>query len=185
MTKNPEDYADKKSQPHVQVALQMKAKGQSIRIHDTIPYVICEGNTDLIASRAHHPDEVKKPNSELKIGEPFRLFFNNLIFPDYVWYLTNQVHPPVARLIQPIEETDAARIAECLGLDSKKYHSVVAADVTAFDEQMFTLESQISDAERFKDVRKWNPKCIHCKERNDFTGLIRQEVFTFDLVFIY
>ena len=86
------------------------------------------------------------------------------------------MHPPVARLIQPIEETDAARIAECLGLDSKKYHSVVAADATAYDEQMYTLDSQISDAERFKDVRKWNPKCIHCKERHDFEALIRIEV---------
>lgn len=68
LTKNPEDYSDKASQPHVQVALALKAKGQSFRIGDTIPYVICEGSSDLIASRAHHPDMVKKENSLLKIG---------------------------------------------------------------------------------------------------------------------
>ena len=30
-------------------------------------------------------------------------------------YLTNQILPPVARLVAPIEETDAGRIANCLG----------------------------------------------------------------------
>lgn len=34
-----------------------------------------------------------------------------------------QVHPLVARLCGPLEGTDHARLAECLGLDSAKYHS--------------------------------------------------------------
>lgn len=47
LTKNPEDYPDKKSQPHVQVALRMKALGKSVRALDTIPYVIClDGTTN-------------------------------------------------------------------------------------------------------------------------------------------
>src|SRR5262245_34089120 len=41
LAKNPEDYADARSQPHVQVALRMKQKGQGIRAGDTVPYVIC------------------------------------------------------------------------------------------------------------------------------------------------
>jgi hypothetical protein len=73
LTKNPEDYADKNTQPHVQVALRMKKMGMSIKTNDTIPYVICvadEGtvNANLIASRARHPEEVKKEGSTLKIG---------------------------------------------------------------------------------------------------------------------
>ena len=45
LTKNPEDYPDKKSLPHVQVALKMKALGKSVRALDTIPYVICVDGT--------------------------------------------------------------------------------------------------------------------------------------------
>ncbi|KAG6329610.1 hypothetical protein ID866_9478, partial [Astraeus odoratus] len=39
--KNPEDYPDAKSQPHVQVALRIKAKGGSAKAGDVIPYVFC------------------------------------------------------------------------------------------------------------------------------------------------
>jgi DNA polymerase alpha subunit A len=51
----------------------MKKLGMSIKTNDTIPYVICvadEGtaNANLIASRARHPDEVKKDGSTMKIG---------------------------------------------------------------------------------------------------------------------
>lgn len=43
LTKRPEDYADSKSLPHVQVALRMKQKGlKALRQGDTVPYVICE-----------------------------------------------------------------------------------------------------------------------------------------------
>ena len=43
LTKAPEDYPDKKSQPHVQVALRINEKGgKLVRAGDTVPYVICE-----------------------------------------------------------------------------------------------------------------------------------------------
>lgn len=43
LAKAPEDYSDKKSQPHVQVALRINEKGgKLIRAGDTVPYVICE-----------------------------------------------------------------------------------------------------------------------------------------------
>lgn len=39
-----------------------------------------------------------------------------LIFsPDYEYYLSQQILPPVDRLCDPIEGTDKARLAECLG----------------------------------------------------------------------
>ncbi len=68
MTKKPEDYADKDSQPHVQVALRMKSQGLASKVGDTIPYVICEGTSNLIGKRAYHIDELTKEGSELKIG---------------------------------------------------------------------------------------------------------------------
>ena len=44
----------------------------------------------------------------------FCLFYLNLEL-DKHYYLSNQVHPVVSRLCDPIEGTDAAFIASCLG----------------------------------------------------------------------
>lgn len=72
--KNPQDYPDAKSQPHVQVALRLQAKGQSVKAGDVVPYVFCMGPDGITAKsakadRAHHPDELRKPGNTLKIGQ--------------------------------------------------------------------------------------------------------------------
>jgi DNA polymerase alpha subunit A len=72
--KAPEDYPDAKSQPHVQVALRMKAKGGNARAGDVMPYIFCLGETDETsktaqAERARHPDELRRAESNAKIGE--------------------------------------------------------------------------------------------------------------------
>jgi DNA polymerase alpha subunit A len=71
--KNPEDYPDKKSQPHVQVALRMNAKGSSAKAGDVIPYIFCLGSDGKSsrtaqADKAFHPDEFRRADSGLKIG---------------------------------------------------------------------------------------------------------------------
>lgn len=71
--KNPEDYPDAKTQPHVQVALRMKARGASPRAGDVIPYIFCIGpagetSKTANADRAKHPEEVRKPEHGFKIG---------------------------------------------------------------------------------------------------------------------
>ncbi len=71
-----------------------------------------------MAERAYHPDVIAKAGGALGI--------------DYEWYLSNQVLPPVARLCDPIEETNPARLAECFGLDPKKYHSVIHEEYVLF-----------------------------------------------------
>lgn len=162
LTKNVKDYNDAKVQPHVQVALRMEARGQTARVGDTIPYVICipkDGSKDgSIALRAYHPDEVMKEDSGLAI--------------DYEWYLQNQIVGPVQRLCDPIEGTDSGRIADCLGLDSSRYRQAQSYQELDQDE-VKTLDSQISDEERFKDVDRWMPKCLHCRQTSEFE-LIRQ-----------
>lgn len=50
--------------------------------------------------RAYHVEELQS-NPALTIDKNF--------------YLAQQIHPVVSRLCDPIEGTDAARIAECLG----------------------------------------------------------------------
>jgi DNA polymerase alpha subunit A len=72
--KNPQDYPDAKSLPHVQVALRQKQRGQDVKAGDVVPYVFCLGEDGIgstrtaQADRAHHPDELRRPDSNLKIG---------------------------------------------------------------------------------------------------------------------
>lgn len=43
LTKNPEDYADKKNQPHVLVAERLNTRGgKRIKQGDTVSYIICD-----------------------------------------------------------------------------------------------------------------------------------------------
>lgn len=82
-------------------------KNKRYKRGDMVSYVICEDGTENNPmQRAYHLDELKT-ESKLKI--------------DKVYYLANQIHPVVSRLLKPIEGTDSARIAECLGLDPAKY----------------------------------------------------------------
>ncbi|RUP49347.1 DNA polymerase alpha zinc finger-domain-containing protein, partial [Jimgerdemannia flammicorona] len=164
LNKSPEDYADAKSQPHVQVALRMKQRGVSVRAGDTVPYVICtaegvaDGTKTGFAERAYHPDDLKREGSTLT--------------PE--WYLGQQVHPPIGRLCAPIEGTDSARIADCLGLDSSRYHAASSSGLAA-SEEMYTLDSLITDEERFRDVDHFKARCRLCQQSGKFEGLIRGE----------
>lgn len=167
LTKRPQDYADAKNQPHVQVALRMLEGGHNVKNGDTVPYVICKvdeetsGDKKGSALRAYHPDDVIKDNMQL----------------DIEWYLHQQVHPPLTRLCSPIEGTDPARLAEYLGLDTKRYNfSSVNHGENEDDSEFATLDSQISDAERFKDAERLLLNCTHCGEKNiRYEGIIRQK----------
>ncbi|XP_029822681.2 DNA polymerase alpha catalytic subunit [Ixodes scapularis] len=108
LTKNPEDYPDKKNLSHVQVALRLNSKrGKKLKQGDTVTYVICnDGSSQTATQRAYHPEELKG-NDSLSI--------------DKQYYLAQQIHPVVARICAPIDGTDAAMIAEVLGLNPAHY----------------------------------------------------------------
>uniref|UniRef100_A0A158PAC3 DNA polymerase n=1 Tax=Angiostrongylus cantonensis TaxID=6313 RepID=A0A158PAC3_ANGCA len=114
LTRNPKDYHDIKSQPHAAVAMRLNETGKfSLRQGDIVEYIICEdGTTNSAMQRAYHRTEIDS-NSNLKI--------------DLSYYLAQQVHPIVSRLCAPIEETDAVRIADALGMDSTSYRRSAAA----------------------------------------------------------
>ncbi|GAA5897364.1 hypothetical protein JCM5296_004143 [Sporobolomyces johnsonii] len=156
--KNPEDYPDAQSLPHVQVALKMKAKGQSAKAGDVIPYIFCiapngETTKTAQAANAHHPDDVRRQGSTLKI--------------DFEVYVSTQVLPPIERLCEHIEGTEKARLAECLGLDVARYRSSVDVPEREFK----TLQSQISDAQRFADAEPFRVRCRSCGTVAIFDGL--------------
>lgn len=152
------------------VALKMKEKGLSIRHGDTIPYIICcpqsmensltngngsignHHNHGLIADRAHHPDDLRK--------DPTLLI-------DIDWYMTQQIHPPISRLCEYIEELSSAKLASYLGLDSRKYHQIRKMDLDDEDGINSTIPSYLrmlkSDEELYKNNKRLSIQCPECK----------------------
>ncbi len=143
LTKNPSDYADKKALPHVQVAIRMnsRAGAKKFKAGDTVEYVICDDGSNLAATqRAFHVDEVKERTADLKV--------------DVQYYLTQQLHPVVSRLCEPLDGTDSARIAQCLGLDPEQYRRAMnnAENVSAEEESAMREEDRFRQCEKFKVI---------------------------------
>lgn len=66
----------------------------------TLNVKLQDGSNNASSQRAYHVNELKS-NDKLKV--------------DVKYYLSQQIHPVVSRLCDPIDGTDAALIAECLG----------------------------------------------------------------------
>lgn len=98
--------------------------------------------------RAYHVDELKKADN-LKV--------------DIKYYLAQQIHPVVSRLCDPIEGTDAARIAECLGLDPTSYRRQLQRAEEGDD--LGLGEKTVLDAQdRFRDCEKFKFTCRKCTQ---------------------
>jgi len=107
---------------------------KKLRAGDTVEYVICDDGSGLSATqRAYHVDEVKS-NTNLKI--------------DTLYYLSQQLHPVVSRLCDPIEGMDSARVALCLGLDPSQYKTRVSRDDNNEDEPIVRDEDKFRSCER-------------------------------------
>jgi len=150
--KDPSAYPDAKSQPHVLVAQRMITRGSSAKAGDVIPYIFClsEGEEPAKggqADRAKHPDELRKAENGLKI--------------DFDYYISQQILPPIERLCDPIDGTDRARLAECLGLDPARYKSAYNAETQ--EREFGTLDSLIPDKERFKESDPFVIRCRGCQ----------------------
>ena len=172
MTKDPSAYADAKSQPHVKVAMRMRQKGLTASSGDTIPYVICHQSTSTestnssYADCAYHPDEVRKDGT-------LRL--------DVSWYLSTQLHPPIARLCEHIEGTDSSQLAECLGLDPRKFRPTSSSGLNGNGEDSLLVSngssrfaSLLSDEERFANVEKLKISCPSCHVPFEFNGIVKE-----------
>ena len=158
LNKSPKDYPDCKGQAHLQVALQMLAANKPVNIGDHIPYVICkEGEeSSLPASRARHPDDVKRSEGTLTI--------------DVEWYLENQILPPISRLCEPIQGTSPAILSSLMGLDAAKYASR-RTDEKDEDDWGFTLRSKMEDEVRFAGCEKLLCRCPLCAQESPFPGV--------------
>lgn len=93
---------------------------------------------------------------------------------DYTHYLAHQVLPPIERLCEPIEGTDRARLAECLGLDPSRYRSSSSSDGPELS--FAALDSQLSDKDRFKDAAPLLIRCRHCTGTTHWAPIWDREV---------
>jgi DNA polymerase alpha subunit A len=167
LSKHPNDYPDAKSQPHVHVAKMMLKENRPIKTGDHISYVITAppdgietSGKSLVAERARHPEEINRSGGALK--------------PDVEWYLTQQILPPISRLVEPVEGLSQRIIAEKLGLDSSRYNHVLRSSGAEVDEDElvdYTPTLCLSDDERFKDVEKLQLRCMSCDCENEFPGV--------------
>ncbi|KZF22718.1 DNA polymerase alpha subunit A [Xylona heveae TC161] len=157
--KHPKEYPNPDSMPQVQVALREISKGKAIRANDVMAYIVTgdSKSSESAAKRSYTPQDVLKADSGLK---PV----------DVEWYLYKQIFPPVERLCAPIDGTDPVRLAECLGLDTRKYQ--ISSSSNNQQDEIFPLESQIPDDVRFKDAIRLKLRCRFCKETMNFDGLV-------------
>jgi len=91
LTRAPSEYSDYKSLPHVKVALALKAQGKSEAelVNNIIPYLVVETSDPKasLADKAIHPDHFNKGRCCIDVD----------------WYITQQVLPPITRLIEHID----------------------------------------------------------------------------------
>lgn len=160
--KSPKDYPNADSMPQVQVALREMSRGKTVRKDDVIAYIVTvkgdeQSNGEGPAKRSYTPQDVSKADSGLS--------------PDAEWYLYKQIFPPVERLCANISGTDTIRLADCLGLDIRKYSINNNASSGGAETEIHPLESQIDDEVRFKDAARLSLRCRFCKTAMDFDGL--------------
>ncbi|KAF4632128.1 hypothetical protein G7Y89_g5999 [Cudoniella acicularis] len=158
--KSPKDYPNADSMPQVQVALRELSRGKTVRKDDVIAYIVTgDGKTssESAAKRSYTPQDVIKRDSGLK--------------PDVEWYLYKQIFPSVERLCANISGTDTVRLADCLGLDVRKYSISNNISNGGDEAEIHPLESQIEDVVRFKDASRLELRCRSCKSTFCFEGL--------------
>ncbi|KAJ0118279.1 hypothetical protein J7T55_009062 [Diaporthe amygdali] len=160
--KAPKEYPNADSMPQVQVALRELARGKTVRKGDVISYIITGDSkgSESVAKRAYTPQDVLKTGSDLA--------------PDVEWYIGKQIFPPVERLCANIVGTSTAQLAECLGLDIRRYANNAnnTSSGNSNDLEIHPLESQIPDAVRFGECTRLQLRCRSCKKSSTFEGLL-------------
>lgn len=155
LTKAPSEYADMSSLPHVQVADRMNTqKNRRFKKGDMIDYIICEDRTDNPApKRGYHIDEIK--SSACDEAKKLKV--------DKLYYLSQQIHPVICRLLEPIEGIDGAVIAEKLGLDPKDFRSKLK---TARNDDVDGDHMIKTNEKKYRECEKFMFPCTGCKSIN-------------------
>ncbi|KAF4027243.1 hypothetical protein G4228_018762 [Cervus hanglu yarkandensis] len=157
LTKDPQDYPDKKSLPHVHVALWINSQGgRKVKAGDTVSYVICQDGSNLTAGqRAYAPEQLQKQDN-LSI--------------DTQYYLAQQIHPVVARICEPIDGIDAILIASWLGLDPTQFR-VHHYHKDEENDALLGGPAHLTDEEKYKDCERFKCPCPTCGTENIYDSV--------------
>ncbi|CAM4722751.1 unnamed protein product [Leuciscus chuanchicus] len=158
LTKEPQDYPDKKSLPHVHVALWINSQGgKKVKAGDTVSYVICQDGSNLAASqRAYALEQLQKqPGLSL----------------DTQYYLSQQVHPVVGRICEPIEGIDSVLIATWLGLDPSHFRAQQQQQREEEGDTFLGAPAQLTDEERYRDCERFTFTCPDCGTENIYDNV--------------
>ncbi|XP_052867635.1 DNA polymerase alpha catalytic subunit [Anopheles cruzii] len=167
LTRPLSEYADGGQLPHVQVAKRMnRQRNRNYKRGDMVNYIICQDGTSAAAmKRAYHIDEVRDPANAEKLQV------------DVEYYLAQQIHPVVFRICEPLEGTDACRLAICLGLDPAKYRTLMRASGGQDGDGMHGGEhgeSLIKTAtERYRLCHRFEFTCVACRTKNTVASAFR------------
>ncbi|XP_071994025.1 DNA polymerase alpha catalytic subunit [Engystomops pustulosus] len=158
LTKDPQDYPDKKSLPHVHVALWINSQGgRKMKAGDTVSYVICQDGSNLSASqRAYAPEQLQKQDN-LSI--------------DTQYYLSQQVHPVVSRICEPIDGIDSALIAAWLGLDPSQFRVQQHYQKDEENDALLGGPTQLTDEEKYRDCERFKFCCPKCGTENIYDNV--------------
>ncbi|XP_036083086.1 DNA polymerase alpha catalytic subunit isoform X2 [Rousettus aegyptiacus] len=157
LTKDPQDYPDKKILPHVHVALWINSQGgRKVKAGDTVSYIICQDGSNLSASqRAYAPEQLQKQD--------------NLTI-DTQYYLAQQIHPVVARICEPIDGIDAVLIASWLGLDPTQFR-VHYCHKDEENDALLGGPAQLTDEEKYRDCERFKCPCPACGIENIYDSV--------------
>jgi len=116
-----------------------------------------------LADKAYHPDEVIASRGKSEV--------------DIDWYITQQILPPITRLIEHIDGIDVEFVAQCLGADPKKYkyHSEKKRDdVEQGPVHGAILQTETEKSLKHRSLAELKIKCPHCGESYDFPGIVNE-----------
>ncbi|XP_075936283.1 DNA polymerase alpha catalytic subunit [Anarhichas minor] len=158
LTKDPQDYPDKKSLPHVHVALWINSQGgRRVKSGDTVSYIICKDGSTLAASQRAYALEQLQKQEGLSV--------------DTQYYLAQQVHPVVSRICDPIEGIDSVLIATWLGLDPSQFRAHQQYQREEEADGTLGAPVQLTDEERYKDCERFTFTCPQCDTDNIYDGV--------------
>ncbi|KAM3592904.1 uncharacterized protein V6R79_001516 [Siganus canaliculatus] len=158
LTKDPQDYPDKKSLPHVHVALWINSQGgRRVKAGDTVSYIICKDGSTLAASQRAYALEQLQKQEGLSL--------------DTQYYLAQQVHPVVSRICDPIEGIDGVLIATWLGLDPSHFRAHQQYQREEEADGMLGAPVQLTDEERYKDCERFSFTCPQCGTDNIYDSV--------------
>ncbi|KAL7374271.1 hypothetical protein ABVT39_025356 [Epinephelus coioides] len=158
LTKDPQDYPDKKSLPHVHVALWINSQGgHRVKAGDTVSYIICKDGSTLAASQRAYALEQLQKQEGLSL--------------DTQYYLAQQVHPVVSRICDPIEGIDGVLIATWLGLDPSHFRAHQQYQREEEADGTLGAPVQLTDEERYKDCERFTFTCPQCGTDNIYDSV--------------